>query len=120
MAIDVRSLGVMRLERLFRSISFRQVPIAQPVNEGENFRNDLVNLRGNLFVKIEAGEDLQQVLVLTDRNIVLPGQFDKFFGQGTLPFRNELGRTVLFRLVAQRGGLPARIGFLVHTFTFSS
>jgi len=99
-ATDVRSLGVLRPERPLRSISFSQTPIAQPVNEGENFRHDVVNLRGNLFVKIEAGEDLQQVLVLTDRNIVLPGQFDKFFGQGALPFGNEPGRAVLFRLVA--------------------
>src|SRR5439155_26890350 len=95
-----------------------QRPVAQAIDERKNLRDRFVDLQWDLLFQIEARENLQKLLILTDRDIVKTRQLNDFIGQVTSPFGDELRRIVLFRLIAQRDGLPSRC--LIHTFTLRS
>jgi flavin-dependent dehydrogenase len=57
--------------RAFAKISLPELPVTQPVNKRQDLRHRLVNLGGNFLVQIEAGKNLQKILVFTHGDIVL-------------------------------------------------
>ena len=55
-------------------------------------------------MKVEAGENFNEVCIFMDWNVVLFCEFDEFFSDRPCPFANYSGSRIFFLIVAESNG----------------
>lgn len=86
--------------------------LVEGIDKCQDFGNGPVKLDRDLRVEVKAREDLDESGVLADRDIVLFGNADDFFGDCTRAPGRHYGGGMLLRIILYCG---CKFGFLVHT-----